>query len=800
MKRLIPLIAFLFIYSFTFSQITFSINTQQTTCSGNCNGTATITPLSGTPPYNYWWNGAVLSSNLTNLCVGQYSVLVTDANLISDIAIVNITSLPGGVTATTTHTNSTKCSYPGDGIADITANNGVAPYTFDWSDGTPGGTKHNVSPYLTNIMAGTYSYTVTDAVGCMFTNTFNILLSSYPSFSVTTTQINATCNGICNGSANIFVNGTPGPFIYTIYSSFNSYSVTTASLTNLCTGTYSISVTDSISGCVADNSMLYISNNGNSSIPNTFISSISNDETCFQSNDGSIDLNISGSNIGPFTFLWSNGATTQDIYNLQSNIYSVTITDANSNCTTILDTVSSLGINCGSIFGNIFIDNNSDCIKNSGDNNFNGAMVMINPGNRIGYANAIGDYVINSLPYGTYSICLQNSSGSVFPTCTATLNTTVYAGNQNSINNNLSVGFGSVIQPDLQVSAWNQGVVPGFISRMNYQLININNVNASGVYKVTLPSAFIPNITNATSGYSISGDTVIWVFSNIVYSTGSLFYFIDFTVPLSTPLGSTFVSCISAQPIIADYNYANNINCYQRMVTGSFDPNEKTVSPVGVGANGDIAAAETDLTYLIRFQNTGNGPAVNIVVKDTLSSNVDVKTFEMLSSSHNYNIDILPGNVLRWKFNNIMLPDSNSNEPESHGYIQYRIKRTNNNTPGTQIKNTAYIYFDFNEPVVTNTAINTIETLAGIKSQSHSSDMWNIYPNPSKGVLYLVNASLVKEESQIQVLNSIGQTVLEEAITSNYKNIDLSKLDNGVYFVKIVSDKQTVVKRIVLSK
>jgi uncharacterized repeat protein (TIGR01451 family) len=179
-----------------------------------------------------------------------------------------------------------------------------------------------------------------------------------------------------------------------------------------------------------------------------------------------------------------------------------------------------------------------------------------------------------------------------------------------------------------------------------------------------------------------------------------------------------FTSCIWAQPSSTDLNYANNTYCYSRIVTGSFDPNDKTVSPVGVGATGDIAASVTDLTYLIRFQNTGNGPAVNIVVKDTLSSNVNVNTFEMLGSSHNYNIEILPGNILKWKFNNIMLPDSNSNEPASHGYIQYRIKRNNNNTPGTQIKNTAYIYFDFNEPVVTNTAINTIETITGIKSSS----------------------------------------------------------------------------------
>ena len=147
-----------------------------------------------------------------------------------------------------------------------------------------------------------------------------------------------------------------------------------------------------------------------------------------------------------------------------------------------------------------------------------------------------------------------------------------------------------------------------------------------------------------------------------------------------------------------------------------------------------------------------------------------------------------------------MLPDSNCNEPCSHGYIQYRIERTNSNTPVTQIKNTAYIYFDFNEPIVTNTALNTIETVTKIKSQSSTENEWTIYPNPSTGALYIVNNKSVKEISLLQILNSIGQTVFEETITSNYKNIDLSKLNNGVYFVKIVSDKKSVIKRFVLSR
>jgi uncharacterized repeat protein (TIGR01451 family) len=551
-------------------------------------------------------------------------------------------------------------------------------------------------------------------------------------------------------------------------------------------------------GCTSVSSV-YISS-GNP-IPNVTVTNTLYNETCYLTGDGAIDISITGSNPGPFTYQWNTGATTQDLTNISSGIYFFTIYDSSTNCITLQNSISSVGINCGTVSGNIFSDNNSDCLNNVGDFNINNAQIIVNPGNRLGYSNTNGDYIINSLPYGTYSITANTPTNSYSATCNTTYTAVVNIGTPNSINNNFAREIVPPTQPDLVVSAFSNGIVPGFNFRMNYVLYNYNTFNANGLFKVTLPSAFIPNITNAfPAAYTLAGDTVIWNFSNLNNIGWNVNFYIDFTVPLSTPLGSLFTTCMWAQPTVTDLNYVNNTTCYQRLVTGSFDPNDKTVSPVGFGANGDIAATETDLTYLIRFQNTGNGPAVNIYVKDTLSPNVDVNTFEMLGSSHNYMLDVLPGNVLSWKFNNIMLPDSNSNEPGSHGYIQYRIKRTNNNTPGTQIKNTAYIYFDFNEPVVTNTAINTIETITGIKSSSSTNDEWNVYPNPSTGVLYIVNSSAVKEASQIQVINSIGQTVLEETIASNYKNIDLSKLNNGVYFVKIVSDKYSVIKRVVLSR
>lgn len=760
-----------------------------TSTNTNCaqsDGALCSAAFGGTPPYNYLWsNGTTTTSCNSNLPAGVYTYTVADANGCLNVGNGLVNDIGGPVISITSQTN-VSCFGGNNGAATTSVTGGTSPYAYAWAPA--GGTLSS----LTNIGAGMYGVTVTDASGCIGTQTVSITQPTQ--LNILTSSSNAAC-GMCNGSIVASAMGGSPAYMYTWLPSGGI----TSFLQNLCAGNYTIQITDS-NGCIktATTSVLSI---GTGSLTNVTTTLTTIKESCLNFYDGSIDLALSGSNTGPFTYQWSNGATTQDIFSVTANYYSVTIFDASMNCLSVGDSVKTDGTNCGSISGKVFIDNNSDCTFNSGDNSYNYAQIIANPGNKLGYTNTNGDYIINNLPFGTYSLTALTTNTNLMSTCVTTVITTLNAGSPNSINNNFSREYIPITQPDLCVLASCSGIVPGFICTVNYNLYNYNSFIASGFYKVTLPSAFIPNITQVSaSTYTISGDTIIWNFNNSINGSGSQLFFVKFTTPLSTPLGSIFTTCMWAQPTVTDLNYANNNYCYSRNVSGSFDPNDKTVSPVGIGTNGDIAASVTDLTYLIRFQNTGNGPAVNIVVKDTLSPNVDINTFEMLGSSHNYNIDILNGNILRWKFNNIMLADSNSNEPASHGYIQYRIKRTTNNTPGTQIKNTAYIYFDFNAPVVTNRAINTIETVTGIKSPSSSDNEWNVYPNPSTGTLYIVNHSSFKEASQIQILNSIGQTVFEETITSNYKNIDLSKLNNGIYFVKIVSDKQSTVKRIVLSK
>jgi uncharacterized repeat protein (TIGR01451 family) len=154
-------------------------------------------------------------------------------------------------------------------------------------------------------------------------------------------------------------------------------------------------------------------------------------------------------------------------------------------------------------------------------------------------------------------------------------------------------------------------------------------------------------------------------------------------------------------------------------ITDSFDPNDKAVSPEGV-TDQHYTPTGSRLDYLIRFQNTGTDVAYKVVVTDTLSEHLDVSTLQVGSVSHAYKMQVSGKGrpVLTFTFNNILLPDSNANEPKSHGYLQFSIKPKAGLPEKTRIENLADIFFDYNEPVRTNTTFNTLYDLPPVVAEA----------------------------------------------------------------------------------
>ena len=141
---------------------------------------------------------------------------------------------------------------------------------------------------------------------------------------------------------------------------------------------------------------------------------------------------------------------------------------------------------------------------------------------------------------------------------------------------------------------------------------------------------------------------------------------------------------------------------------GSYDPNDKAAIPTGIGMENNIER-NWELDYTVRFQNTGNDTAFLVVLRDTISEHLDLATLNVRSGSHVYSYELNADRELKITFANIQLPDSTSNLDESQGFIEYSISPKSDVPFGSVIENTAYIYFDFNAPIITNTVFHTIQ-------------------------------------------------------------------------------------------
>jgi len=206
----------------------------------------------------------------------------------------------------------------------------------------------------------------------------------------------------------------------------------------------------------------------------------------------------------------------------------------------------------------------------------------------------------------------------------------------------------------------------------------------------------------------ISGDTLKWFFTGKNYDSAAFESILTVITSTYVTLGDSLTFFASVLPESGDLDIANNTKYYYEEVVSSFDPNDKQVYPQGIDTNHNILN-NLAMTYTVRFQNTGTAPAKNIFIVDTLDTNLDLATLNVIAASHIMHTEVLGSNVLKFVFNDINLPDSTTDEPNSHGYVVYEIDQLPDLPDNTMIENTAYIYFDYNEPVMTNTVFNTID-------------------------------------------------------------------------------------------
>jgi uncharacterized repeat protein (TIGR01451 family) len=449
------------------------------------------------------------------------------------------------------------------------------------------------------------------------------------------------------------------------------------------------------------------------------------------------------------------------------------------------------------ITGNVYLDNNANCTQDINDFGLENIPVSLDSGNvqlQQVLTNIYGEYSFRTC-MGNYIVRVDTTNIPYQVVCPVSFSHASVLTSIDSIDVGLDFGMQCNAAYDLEA----RSISPGSIFVVGTQLtlyIDAGDVCAAGI------SGSVQAILNGPVSYasslglipsSVNGDTITWNISDFSLVNPTL----DFNIRVDVSTSATIVdsACIQLNVLPnTDADPSNNFlqACYP--IRSSFDPNEKYMSPSGL-----VDTSQQWFTFTVFFQNTGNYPAQQIYILDTLDNNLDATSFVYLSSSHHVITQLLPGNILRFNYPAINLADSTSDEPASHGYVQFKIKRKANLPVGTTITNTAYIFFDYNAAVVTNQTSATLST--NVNVNEISVHKFNIYPNPSNGEFTLSFSNHVGEKALMKIYNMLGETVFEKrftvssSFTMNRSEINLQK---GMYVIEVSFENYGEKKKLIV--
>jgi Leucine-rich repeat (LRR) protein len=414
----------------------------------------------------------------------------------------------------------------------------------------------------------------------------------------------------------------------------------------------------------------------------------------------------------------------------------------------------------------------------------------------------INDILISNCKYSitdgtaTGGIIANNSGNYSIPVQAGTHTITPVLENPNYFNvspTNVVVNFPTQISPftqnfcftsngikhDVEVSIIpTNSARPGFDA--NYKIIYKNKGNQleNGTINLQFNDAILDFVSTTPSFTSQTLNNINWAYNNLEpFETRDINVVLNLNSSSETPAvnsGDILNYTVTNTITYTDEMLSDNTVVLNQTVVNSYDPNDKkclqgiTVGPNKIG---------NYVHYVIRFENTGTYPAQNIVVRDMIdTAKFDVSSLVPLHASHNY-FTRISGNKVEFIFENINLPfDDATND----GYVAFKIKTLPSLVLGNTFSNSANIYFDYNFPIVTNTATTTI---AALNNPSFDfANYFSLYPNPATNELY-INLKSVIEINSIQIYNTIGQLVSVQ--TGNALKVDVSHFKTGNYFIKV---------------
>ncbi len=763
----------------TSSTVTFApfleadiILTNPVSCNNECNGEASIIAAGGTGGFTYSWSNGLIGNQATDLCPGNYQVTITDVvgcqaiinfSILSNVMIIDIP--PELVTPAS-------CVDANDGAVEVLVSGGQFPYTYFWM-GPNGFTATNIN--ITGLSPGLYILQVTDANGC--SETFSIEVPGADPIDIAYSTSGIACSdegfitidNVMGGTEPYSFSLNGGPFTFT------------STFENLISGTYLISVSDA-NGCLTVETITI-----ESQIDMDIVAMMSNCDSL----GGSALATVDGGTTSP-TFIWSNGTVGPEISNVAPGGYSVTVTDNLTNCVTHQNVEVLYDPSCFvQISGRVILDpENEDCLEDPTTSPAPYILVALSD-EALTFTDTNGYYEFETAP-GIYELTINPNNTFVDPLCTDPITVSVPDFGDTSPENNFWVTYPD--NQDLAVSVSAGPVRPGFDQSVVVIARNLGGTPMDGTltFSHDLLQTYLSS-TPAADDYDLASTTLSWDFENLNPGE-SRSYVARLNLPASVELGTPILYTATIGPVENDLNAANNTKEVQLLVTGSYDPNDKQVSPRGAGAAGEISRADSILTYQVRFQNTGTDTAFTVVILDKISENLDITTVRPGAASHPYQLNVLDRNTLEFRFENILLPDSFINEPASNGYVLFEINTKKDLPFGSTFENTAGIYFDFNQPIITNTVLNTLTAPTAVADLTPRPISTRISPNPGGAesiLFYSLEAAAVLNVGIYDLNGKLLEALLyEERKDAGTYQLGLEGLElpQGVYFIRLETE------------
>ena len=684
------------------------------------------------------------------------------------------------------------CGAP-SGAIDISVTGGTPPYAYQWSNGA-------ITEDITGLLPGPYSVTVTDSNSDEANGSWYVYDTPIQGSSYSAQDGHASCTGSSSGQVQVIeygMNGTP-PYSYSpppdgYDPQGDPYFVFFGTPPG---STVDILVTDA-NGCTGTLTQMIVSPQLNGG-PNMSSSGIQG--SCTNGNGGR--ATISNINDGSFwtapqwTLVdaaqnWVNGGdqvgNTINLTDLAPGNYEfvrnwdpfgqyMAYSCENVPFDRIAFTIPDLGPDCGSVSGRTYIDNDEDCAQDAAEVGVPYQVLEILPGPSYTITDINGQYAVD-LPDGAYT--LRQTDPTLIQLCPApTLIPFSIASNQTVID----MANSSTMLLDIATDVSSSFMRPGFAGSFHGRVRNLSP-QVSGPVTVTFTIDDALTYTSATPPpTNAAGNTLTWQFSLFTALQMQQFTVVV-NVPANTPLGTTLTSSLTAENTLNEATLANNTAVSNDVVTGSYDPNDKRATTSTRTSDDQYFIDEDEwIDYTIRFQNTGTDTAFTVVITDTLSVLLDHSSFQQGVASHPFALALKPDRTVEWTFSQIMLPDSGTNEAASHGLVNFRIRPHAPVLAGTVFENIANIYFDFNEPVITEPSVLVAEFSTSITP--HDSDELSIAPNPATDIVVVRSTRNTPLEG-IELLSIDGRTLTVTArVQGHLTELDVRSLAKGTYLIR----------------